>query len=773
MDFGNKLGPSLLWALLTAVGAFVAASPARGEIVDFVESFSSWRHRDPTLTTAHWDTVAGALQLFPLGLDSLGVVPVPGSAYAAALRDTVLLVGADTPNALHSYGVGDPAHPHLLDSHTTLDGVRDVATAGSWAFLSVGGPGLQTVNIGDPADLVEGGSLDLAGFTYGLAVQGTRLYAAQSGDGVAVVDVSTPWQPALVASVPARNWARDVWIRDNELLVADSDSGLTVMDLSLPDSPQIIGRLATSGYCQGVTAVGDRVYLADAAGGLVIASLADPAAPLTLGRLVFPASANCRSVAARGDTVFCAVNDKGLYVVDVSDPSLPVVIGSRDTPGTAYQVTLDGTVIWLADLSGGLRAFELNPWALDESRNLAVSLNLLGEGEPVTRARLSATMTDSIRFELTADGGGSWHPAQPGGDWVQFPVPGEDFRWRAVLVPTGGPEGPICSQLELTYEKLHGYGSIGSVSDVPDDTGGQVRVVWSPSRFDSPGADYEVTGYSIYRRFDQDTASGVPLKSGDAGLPYPPGSWDYLTTVPADMESTYAAVVPTLRDSTLSGGAAWSVFFVRTRTATLGVFFDSPPDSGCSVNNLQPAPPTGFVIDRSPADGTRLFWDPPADPDFAHFRLYRSAFAAAPAQPATLFQVTTGTEVFDPEPGTWYYLLTVVDLAGQESEPAAGLSGAPAPSATLLLRQNTPNPFNPRTVLDFEVPAGGRRVSLRVFDAEGRRVRTLVEAFLPGGAHSFSWDGRDGRGHPLASGIYFARLEGTGTGSAVKMTLVR
>lgn len=769
----NLMVPVVM-AVLAALALSGAWSRASAEIVDLTEDFTSWQFRDAALTTAHWDTLAGNLHLYPLGLDSLGVVTVSGSAYASALLDTLLFVGADTPDALHSYGVGDPAHPHLLDTFPTLDGVRDVAVAGSWAYLSVGNPGLQTVNIGDPTDLVAGGSLDLAGFVYGIFVQGSRLYAAQSGQGVAVVDVTTPWQPALVTNVVGRNWARDVWVRDTELLVADSDSGLTVMDLSQPDAPVIIGRLDTPGYCQGVTAVGDRVYLADAAGGLVIASIADPGAPLILGRLPFPANANCRAVAARGDTVFCAVNDRGLYVVDASDPSLPVIIGNRDTSGTAYHVALAGTVIWLADLSGGLRSFELNPFALDQSRNLAVSLNLASAGEPVTRARLAATMTDSIRFELTVNGGVNWYPALPGGDWVDFPTPGENFRWRAVLLPTGEATGPVCSQLQLTYEKLHGYGSIDSVRDVPDDTGGQVRIIWSPSRFDAPAAEYVVTGYSLYRRYDAaiSAATGA-VKSGEPDLPYPPGSWDFLLTVPADREDSYAAVVPTLQDSTLSGGAAWSVFFVRTRTTTVGVFFDSPPDSGCSVNNLQPAPPTGFVIDRSPADGTHLFWDPPADPNFAHFRLYRAASPETPALPGTLFQVTTGTELFDPDPGTWYYLLTLVDLAGMESEPAAGLSPVPAAGAGPTLHQNTPNPFNPRTVLSCEVPSGGSLVRLHIFDAGGRQIRTLAHGFLPEGVHRFTWDGRDQLGLQVGSGVYFGKLDGAGQVSTVKMTLVR
>ena len=762
-----KVGLIVLLALATGFG-ILPSRRTSAEIVTFQEDFSSWQFRDESLTTADWDTLGGQLRLFPVGLDSLGTATVPGTAYASALSDTLMFV-ADGSGTLLCFGVSVPSQAHLLDSVTTLDGARDVTTDGSWAFVSVGNSGLQTVNTGDPGDLVTGGNLDLDGFAYGLAQQGNRLFVAQSGFGVAVVDISTPWNPTLVVNAPGRSWTRDVSVHGSQLLVADSDSGLTIMDISQPDSPSIIGSLVTSSSCLALDTRNNRAFLALGSGGLAIVDIADPADPVPLGNLTFPGNSICRNVTASGDTIFAAVNDRGLFVVDVTEPQAPVIIGNRDTPGTAYQAAVDGTVCWLADGIGGMRAFELNPLALDENRNQAVSLNIGAAGEPVTRARLTAAaITDSVRFDLSVDGGLSWIHVQPEDDWVVFEEPGEDFRWRAMLFKTGPEAVPTCSRIDLTYEKLHGYGGIESVTDVPGDTGGQVRVVWSPSRFDTQGSEYLVTEYSVYRRFDDGLA-----KSGNPAPPYPEGSWDFITTVPADMETTYAAVVPTLRDSTASQGMAWSVFFVRTRTATPGVFFDSPPDSGYSVNNLQPDPPTGFVVDRSPVEGNLLTWDPPADPDFAHFRIYRATSPLVPPLPGTLFQVTTGTQYLDTETGTWYYQLTLVNLSGQESEPASSLSPVPAPGNGLRLFQNTPNPFNPITSLHFQVPGGGTEIRLEIFDPRGHLVRVLHDGFLAAGNYSRPWNGRDDQGRQVGSGVYYGRISGAGQTAVVKMVLVR
>jgi putative hemolysin len=77
----------------------------------------------------------------------------------------------------------------------------------------------------------------------------------------------------------------------------------------------------------------------------------------------------------------------------------------------------------------------------------------------------------------------------------------------------------------------------------------------------------------------------------------------------------------------------------------------------------------------------------------------------------------------------------------------------------LALRPNAPNPFGPRTLITYELPSRAR-VSLIVYDAAGRVVRTLLNREpRDGGEHTASWDGRDDRGRRVASGAYFYRLE--------------
>jgi hypothetical protein len=82
----------------------------------------------------------------------------------------------------------------------------------------------------------------------------------------------------------------------------------------------------------------------------------------------------------------------------------------------------------------------------------------------------------------------------------------------------------------------------------------------------------------------------------------------------------------------------------------------------------------------------------------------------------------------------------------------------PDPAANVVLSQNHPNPFNPRTTIEFSLPRQ-EQVSLRIYDLRGSLVRTLVEGTFSTGTYQYVWDGNGASGFPAASGTYFYRLK--------------
>jgi len=88
------------------------------------------------------------------------------------------------------------------------------------------------------------------------------------------------------------------------------------------------------------------------------------------------------------------------------------------------------------------------------------------------------------------------------------------------------------------------------------------------------------------------------------------------------------------------------------------------------------------------------------------------------------------------------------------------------------LGQNAPNPFNPTTLISFDLP---RRceITLEVFNILGRQVAILAQGELPAGRHRIVFDGKDSGGEPLSSGIYFYRLKTDEYTQSRKMTLLK
>lgn len=83
-----------------------------------------------------------------------------------------------------------------------------------------------------------------------------------------------------------------------------------------------------------------------------------------------------------------------------------------------------------------------------------------------------------------------------------------------------------------------------------------------------------------------------------------------------------------------------------------------------------------------------------------------------------------------------------------------------------------PNPFNPQTVVTYELDVAGP-TTVRIYDARGRYIQTLVNGTESAGIHSVVWGGVDHRGQGVASGIYFLRLQTQGRAVTRKIVLLK
>ena len=110
---------------------------------------------------------------------------------------------------------------------------------------------------------------------------------------------------------------------------------------------------------------------------------------------------------------------------------------------------------------------------------------------------------------------------------------------------------------------------------------------------------------------------------------------------------------------------------------------------------------------------------------------------------------------------------TSLGLTGiKESDGAAPL--------VYRLYENFPNPFNPETIIRFDL-AGYQEQPIRlgIYNILGQEVRTLIQGVYPPGQYQFVWDGKNQNGQSLGSGIYIYRLKGNDFTKTRRMIMLR
>jgi len=107
-----------------------------------------------------------------------------------------------------------------------------------------------------------------------------------------------------------------------------------------------------------------------------------------------------------------------------------------------------------------------------------------------------------------------------------------------------------------------------------------------------------------------------------------------------------------------------------------------------------------------------------------------------------------------------------------DTDPVVAVGDAGSSAALFSLHQNRPNPFNPTTHISYQLHQAGD-VNLTILDANGRVVKSLVAQSMPAGLHEINWDGTDNAADPVASGVYFYRLETAGESFTRRMVLLK
>jgi len=117
----------------------------------------------------------------------------------------------------------------------------------------------------------------------------------------------------------------------------------------------------------------------------------------------------------------------------------------------------------------------------------------------------------------------------------------------------------------------------------------------------------------------------------------------------------------------------------------------------------------------------------------------------------------------------WCITYEVTEIVYDEAE-MRGLAEEPLPS--LKLYAISPNPSGSEITIRYELPEEAK-ISLKVYDVNGRLVKVLVDKEQNSGIYNICWDGRDEKGRKLANGVYFCRLEAGNKQRISRIVLIR
>lgn len=458
------------------------------------------------------------------------------------------------------------------------------------------------------------------------------------------------------------------------------------------------------------------------------------------------------------------------------------------------------------------------------------SAGLPADGWPQYGTRITSDPSDQFASEMTTDAFGgvivTWHDLRSGA----FDVYSQRIFANGTIAPAWGGNARVSTapsvQLEPTIvasqggtaivswqdyrfgggsriftQLIDGAGKLGnaqpeilSVSDVPADQGGQVRVKWAASYLDSLPT-LEIGAYGIWRQVSGPIVTaaakrGARVVQGEASASdAAPGVyrkvttstettyWEGVGSILARGYQTYTYVAPTLMDS-MAAGNPLTIFMVDAHAAFFPYFWSSAPDSGYSADDLPPGAPQGFAAAQV-SGGVRLSWLPNVENDLAGYRLYRGA--SPDFMPATENLVASVADTGHTDPdgnATFTYKIVAVDIHGNPSgvvavQPTslAGV-GADCVPQTLWLGTAQPNPARTSSTIRMGFPRTAR-ASLTIYDPAGRAVRKLLDGDVRAGEVVVAWDARDDMGKALPSGVYLYRLESASKVITRRIVLVR
>jgi hypothetical protein len=258
------------------------------------------------------DQDSGLRVLDKTNQSELGYHPADKNSGNLTIVDDNLFASTVNPFGLQIFNVSNLTTPTPTAFYTATRPVNNYAISGNYAYLAIGGSGLEIVDLSNLGNPTQAGTFD---------------------DSI--------------------DYVNDVDVANNYAYLADGSNGLRVINVSNPAMPVQSGAINTIGYANLVKVKGQYAYVITGDETLHIVDISNPALPSSVTSQNVSTSFSVRTLSLNGDNLYIGLRER-LLIFDISNPTSPTEILNLSLPNWPVQVIGDDIATYIADTSSGL-----------------------------------------------------------------------------------------------------------------------------------------------------------------------------------------------------------------------------------------------------------------------------------------------------------------------------------------------------------------------------------------------------------------------------------
>ena len=716
-------------------------------------------------------------------------------------------INDDAPGGIDIINLEDPFNPTFVGTYnTTFDRGHNIFISDGYAYVfgaNTGNRGCRILDLTDPENPLEVGSWEGAYFHDGY-VKNDTLYGCDIYNGsLYIVDVSDKTNPTTMVEHNYSNYGcHSVWVSDDSkyAITADEKNGGYINIFDIQDFSNI-NHLSTwhpneanvsNESAHNVFFKDDLLYISYYVYGTRIVDMSDPSNPFEVGYYDFyPGESGLYSgnwgtypYTANGLIYSTDFSGNGLFVMSYPYMGEVEFEELNDTEDTASPISLDVEIEESADYSIDYYTLQLF-WGLN------------------------GVITDSSM--MTASGGNNYSGSiTPSGEVgiMQYYVAFETTSGSRVTKPYGAPFStfsfnigsdqipPVVHSLSDLEDQFYPNGAYDVHIVTSDNIGiGHVELQWQIGNGDIQSATCSESALSgVYE--------GI-LTYSDVE----PGTiityWTTITDASSMANETVSdskvfsiAENYTLGDFENANAldrwnlGEWGRQYVNsninyTLNNSPGTNYEPNSESPCYL--VEPLDLTYFNHAYLYFFSGEMF----GDGDFGYLQFKRgssgmwqtaltvNSFNQVQEKYVDLDNFINEEELYlrllftsDSQDESIGWFVDDIHLVLNQVMPEVGIDDEIIMPNILTLNPAYPNPFNPTTVISYNLPQAGF-VNLKVYDLMGREIRNLTSGFENAGMNSAMWDAKDNQGNIVSSGVYIYRLEAAGQAQSNKLILLK